>query len=132
MAGERKKRKMESKEGEGEGEEDGDEEERKMEMFFALIRSTRDVRDRLRGTLNEAKEKGSEDQKKLVEKESKAIWNPTFRPEDFMQDDKSKRPPGDVQQAGPSKREKGEEDEKKDDKEGGGGGGNGIDLNLSL
>jgi hypothetical protein len=129
MAGERKKRKMESEKGEGEGEEDGDEEERKMEMFFALIRSTRDVRDRLRGGLNEAKEKGSEDQKKLVEKESKAIWNPTFRPEDFMQDDKSKRPPGDVQEAGPSKREKGEEDDKEDDK---GGGGNGIDLNLSL
>lgn len=133
MAGERKKRKIEN-----EKEEDEDDDERKMEMFFALIRSTRDVRDRLKGGVgvNESRvEKGEDhDEKKMmmmrVEKDQKAIWNPTFRPEDFVQDlDKS-------QLAGPSERERErekeeEEDEhkeemitKEDDK--------GIDLNLSL
>jgi hypothetical protein len=128
MAGERKKRKMESEEGQEEDEDD----ERKMEMFFALIRSTRDVRDRL-------KEKGSsEDHVKKVEKDhQKAIWNPTFRPEDFMQQDHDKSkmmmsPPGREPQPGPSKPEKEEEEEDDDHKEGGGNPGNGIDLNLSL
>lgn len=72
---------MESEEGQEEDEDD----ERKMEMFFALIRSTCDVWDRL-------KEKGSsEDHMKKVKKDhQKAIWNPTFRPEDFMQQDHDK------------------------------------------
>ncbi|XP_062144983.1 uncharacterized protein LOC133852273 [Alnus glutinosa] len=126
MAGERKKRKMESEEGQEEDEDD----ERKMEMFFALIRSTRDVRDRLK------EKSSSEDHVKKVEKDHlKAIWNPTFRPEDFMQQDHDKSkmmsPPGREPQPGPSKPEK-EEEEEDDHKEVGGNPGNGIDLNLSL
>lgn len=47
-------------------------EEEQMEKFFALIKSTKDARDRL------SKEK--------EEEKAKGVWKPTFEPEDFMDD----------------------------------------------
>ncbi|XP_028779463.1 radixin [Neltuma alba] len=70
MDGGRRKRRLD-------GEEE-DSEEQKMEKFFALIRSTKEVRDRL------SKERDSN--KKLEEDKFKNIWNPTFQPEDFVPD----------------------------------------------
>ncbi|KAG6701211.1 hypothetical protein I3842_08G154200 [Carya illinoinensis] len=121
MEGERKKRKMASEEGE-------DDEEEKIEKFFALIRSTREVRDRLKSTgFNEY----SKDQKeeKRVEKEIKRItvWNPTFQPEDFIEDGKSSKSTPGTTQPGPSKSTKGNEEEDRSED-----GNHGLDLNLSL
>ncbi|KAG4909926.1 hypothetical protein AAZX31_20G083900 [Glycine max] len=61
MEGERRKRRMEREE---------ESEEQQMEKFFALIKSTKDVRDRLSKQKEEEKAKGG--------------WKPTFQPEDFM------------------------------------------------
>ncbi|KAG2695868.1 hypothetical protein I3760_07G032500 [Carya illinoinensis] len=123
MEGERKKRKMDNEEGGG-GEED---EEKKMEQFFALIRSTRDVRNRLRSSVNESNIK---EEKRPVEKEIKttAEWNPKFQPEDFTGEDKPKSPGASIL-PGPSKREEKKarevvEEDRGDVK--------GLDLNLSL
>ncbi|XVF05912.1 hypothetical protein REPUB_Repub06bG0002600 [Reevesia pubescens] len=124
----RKKRKM------GNGEEkDIEEEEEKVEKFFALIRSTREMRDRLRNVPNGSKEEELE-KKKLQEEKSvaAAVWNPTFQPEDFMEEDsKSKiNHPLVVNDAGPSsKREQEQEQEKETNEE---GEDTGLDLNLSL
>ncbi|KAK7278042.1 hypothetical protein RJT34_23064 [Clitoria ternatea] len=63
MEGDRRKRKMEEEE---------ENEERQMEKFFALVNSTKDVRDRL------SKEK--------EEEKLKGVWKPTFQPEDFIND----------------------------------------------
>ncbi|KAK7392109.1 hypothetical protein VNO78_20536 [Psophocarpus tetragonolobus] len=63
MEGERRKRKMEREE---------ESEEQQMEKYLALIKSTKDVRDRL------SKEK--------EEEKAKGVWKPTFQPEDFMDD----------------------------------------------
>lgn len=111
MEGERKKRKMEYEE------EDEDEQ---IEKFFALIKSTRQLRDLLRGSSNGPKEK--RDQKKKEEGQEKAAggaWNPAFQPEDFLDQSAGHG-------AGPSKIQE-EEEEKKEDK-----GGVSLDLKLSL
>ncbi|KAK7344296.1 hypothetical protein VNO77_13739 [Canavalia gladiata] len=64
MEGERRKRKIEKEE---------ESEEQQMEKFFALIKSTKDVRDRL------SKEK--------EEEKAKSVWKPMFQPEDFIDDE---------------------------------------------
>lgn len=61
MEGDRRKRKLEEEE---------ENEEQKMEKFFALIRSTKDLLSNKEKTVEEKKEKG--------------IWNPTFQLEDFI------------------------------------------------
>ncbi|XP_054798254.1 uncharacterized protein LOC129303165 [Prosopis cineraria] len=58
--------------------EEEDSEEQKMEKFFALIRSTKEVRDRL--------SKERENNKKSEEDKFKNVWNPSFQPEDFIHD----------------------------------------------
>lgn len=65
MEGDRRKRKLEE-------EEEEENEEQKMEKFFALIRSTKDLL---------SKEKTDN---KVDEKKEKGIWNPTFQLEDFI------------------------------------------------
>ncbi|KAF5454217.1 hypothetical protein F2P56_023899 [Juglans regia] len=128
MEGKGKKRKMDNEEGGGEEEEEEEDEEKKMEKFFALIRSTRDVRDRLRTGVNESKDK---EEKRPVEKEIKttAVWNPKFQPEDFPGEYKPKSStPGASTPPGPSKREEKEEEEEEEDR----GDDKGLDLNLSL
>ena len=119
MDGERKKRKMDN-----DG-EDEDDEEKCVEKFFALIRSTREVRDRLIGHGDASKE---QEKKKEKEKEIGA-WTPMFQPEDFIDRSQAKAANKDFpgNQAGPSERK---EEEKEEIKEGNGG--SGIDLNLSL
>ncbi|KAI6684535.1 hypothetical protein NL676_030448 [Syzygium grande] len=63
-----------------------------MEKFFALIRSTREVHDRLRGggpLSSEESEKSREDRRKAEEDRPgprESAWNPTFQPEDFSLD----------------------------------------------
>ncbi|CAK9146383.1 unnamed protein product [Ilex paraguariensis] len=107
MEGERK-RKMENEE---------ENEEENMEKFFTLIRSIREVRERMTrgvGKSNEAEQKATETEEKAVQ-----VWMPSFRPEDFMEEAPSKGPETDI--AGVSKTH--------DDKE---DGGDGLDLELSL
>lgn len=70
MEGEKRKRKLEN--------EDQESEEQQMEKFFALIKSTKDVRDRLSKGKNE-------------EKAPKGVWNPTFQPGDFVDDEELAR-----------------------------------------
>ncbi|KAG6646799.1 hypothetical protein CIPAW_07G033600 [Carya illinoinensis] len=116
MEGERKKRKMDNEEvGEEEEEED---EENKIEKFFALIKSTRDLRDRLSG-VNEPKDK---EEKRPVEKEIKttAVWNPKFQLEDFAGEDKPKSP-GASTLPDPSKREEKEEEREVEEEDRGDG-----------
>ncbi|KAJ7977829.1 protein NIM1-INTERACTING 1-like [Quillaja saponaria] len=114
MEGERKKRKLEN-------EKEEEEEEETMEEFFALIRSTKQVRDRIRCGSNELKEK---------EEKEGGIWKPSFQPEDFMEDDKLSKS---TDQAEPSNRkQKAAVAEKEVDKEDKEKEGNGLDLNLSL
>lgn len=150
MDGGRKKRKTED----AEVEEDNEEE--KMEEFYALIRSTRDIRewmfmssvDRLRLEENQ-KKKADHDQNKPI-----AVWNPTFEPEDFREDQPAQKelsaaadaapplPPAPAaatsmiinqEEAGPSNSRK-EYDEAKDqgDDKAGGEDHHDLDLNLSL
>lgn len=64
MEGERRKRKILE-------EEEEENEDEKMEKFFALIKSTRDL-------LSKPNKKVDE------EKKEKGIWNPTFQIEDFI------------------------------------------------
>ncbi|OIV91082.1 hypothetical protein TanjilG_17042 [Lupinus angustifolius] len=76
MEAERRKRKIENEE---------ESEEKQMEMFFALVKSTKDVRDRL--------------SKRKEEEKAKGVWNPTFIAEDFIDDQELARinishPPG--------------------------------------
>lgn len=70
---ERRKRKIENEE---------ENEEQKMEKFFALIKRTKDVRDRF------CKEKLTDTKKIDGEKAAaggtSTIWNPKFQPEDFI------------------------------------------------
>ncbi|KAK6915704.1 NPR1/NH1-interacting protein [Dillenia turbinata] len=92
MDGERKKRKVDRE----------DNEEEKMEKFFALIRSTKEVRDHLLGEGSELKEKEKEKEEKKEAAEGekqRAVWNPTFQPEDFMEN------PPQHQTGGPSEQE---------------------------
>ncbi|KAL4342500.1 hypothetical protein GQ457_08G004760 [Hibiscus cannabinus] len=123
-----RKRKM----GNEEERDDEEDEEEKVEKFFALIRSTREVRDRLRnvGVPNVSKE----EEKVSAAAGAGGRWNPTFRPEDFVEDSASgSKNPLVLNDAGPSSKTKlGPEKESKDGGGGGGGGGGGLDLNLSL
>jgi hypothetical protein len=121
MEREAKKRKMEYVEEEEKGKEDDDdeEEEEKMEKFFALLRSTKQMHDQIRRNSNRIfKEK--EEIRKVGEEKVSVAWNPSFLPEDFLEDGKDSQAA-----AGPSKRK---EEEKKDDGEEG----IGLDLKLSL
>lgn len=120
MDGERKKRKMEN------DEEDEGDEQKSVEKFFALIRSTKEARDRLLSHGDHAK-KGAEEGK--TEKEEIGAWTPTFQLEDFMDGSHGKAVKNfPVIEAGPSQRK--EEEEKQETKLGTGG--SGLDLNLSL
>ncbi|KAM7273335.1 hypothetical protein ACFE04_027999 [Oxalis oulophora] len=117
MENESKKRKM--------GDDDEDEEE-KMEKFFALIKSTKEARDRLMG---KSKQKEDDDDKE----KPIAPWNPSFQPEDFME----KKPSSDVNkthdhqaQAGPSNTQQDDNNKKEDSTQPSTG--NGLDLNLCL
>ncbi|KAK4427575.1 hypothetical protein Salat_1526400 [Sesamum alatum] len=97
-------------------------EEEQIEKFFALIKSTREVRERM-ATAGETREKAAADRPQPPGGAAAAVWNPTFRLEDFME----APPPTTVKaaEAGPSTDGgKQESDEKSGDK--------GLDLNLSL
>ncbi|KAM5560955.1 protein NIM1-INTERACTING 3-like [Rosa sericea] len=115
MEGDRKKRKMDYEE---------EDEAEKIEKFFALIKSTRQVCEILRGSSNWPLEKKDQNKKEEDrEKRTGGAWNPAFQPEDFLdQDDKAT---SDGHGAGPSKIQ--EEDKEEEDK-----GGDGLDLKLSL
>ncbi|KAF8043108.1 hypothetical protein BT93_A1452 [Corymbia citriodora subsp. variegata] len=125
--GERKRRKVGSEEGGRDRGGDGEEEveEEKMEKFFALIRSTKDV---LQSVARESRERARMDEAERVRKEATA-WIPRFQPEDF--DDKflSGSVPG--VQAGPSNSKEEEEDDGKAEREKPKED-NHLDLNLSL
>ncbi|XWS42297.1 hypothetical protein CRYUN_Cryun16bG0002600 [Craigia yunnanensis] len=113
---------------EEEDNEEEEEDEEKEKKFFALIRSTREMRDRLRNVPNGSKEE--EEKKKQEEKSVAAVWNPIFQPKDFMEESKSKNPLV-VNDAGPSSSSKREQEQVKETKEGGGED-SGLDLKLSL
>ena len=103
--------------------ENEEDEEEEMDKFFALVRSVKDVRERLNKSQEGEKKKG-EGEKPV------GVWNPSFQLEDFMEGgDKSKGTPQ-ASLAGPSKRE--DETREEDPNGGGGGGGDRLDLNLSL
>ncbi|PKI44541.1 protein NIM1-INTERACTING 1 [Punica granatum] len=114
MEGDGRKRKVEDEE---------ESEEEKMEKFFALIRSTREMRDRLRGGTSEPERENKEGKAGLV-------WKPTFEPGDFVDDDKSKsksiKAPAAAEPEGPSESRKDQEEDKT------GTNSRGFDLNLSL
>ncbi|KAL2536915.1 Uncharacterized protein Fot_18306 [Forsythia ovata] len=74
MNGEKKKRKLENRENE----------EEKMESFFALIKSTRDIRQSMMSGVDQLKKKDSV--KAIEDKPPVVAWNPSFQPEDFMED----------------------------------------------
>lgn len=65
MEGERRKRKIEN--------EEENDEEQKIERFFALIKRTKDVRDRF-----------YKETKQMDGEREKGIWNPKFEVEDFV------------------------------------------------
>lgn len=139
--GERRKRKMNSQE------EKDDDEEEKMKKFFALIKSTREVRDRLRNNNNNSNSKIEPNQEQKQERKfdivlgqkPAGIWNPIFQPEDFLggidnyNNNISKITPGGGgvgNEAGPSKRENHDQEDnnkQQDHKEG-----NGLELDLKL
>ncbi|XVF41727.1 hypothetical protein PTKIN_Ptkin01aG0303100 [Pterospermum kingtungense] len=122
----RKKRKMGDK-------NDDDEEEKEVEKFFALLRSTREMRDRLRKVPNIGS-KEEEDKKKQEEKSVSAIWNPTFQLEDFMDgsNSKSKNPLVVNDAEGPSSKIEKEKEKEKEKEAKEGGEDSGLDLKLSL
>ncbi|GMN44095.1 hypothetical protein TIFTF001_013297 [Ficus carica] len=78
--------------------------EEKVEEFFALIRSTREARDRLRNNncssgsgLNKKKDynfenfsNGDGSGDRIIAAKEIGVWNPTFRPEDFLNDHEKK------------------------------------------
>ncbi|GFZ09623.1 hypothetical protein Acr_21g0002220 [Actinidia rufa] len=104
--------------------ENEEDEEEEMEKFFALVRSAKDVRERLN--------KSQEEEKKKDEGEKPVgVWNPSFQLEDFMEGDYKSKDTPQASLAGPSKREdESHETKEEDHKEGGGG--DRLDLNLSL
>lgn len=111
MDGEKKKRKMEEAE-----------DEEKIEKFFALIKSTREVRERLVAA-PEARETPAAGKPQSAP----APWNPTFVLEDFVEAPPQPPPPPEAEQAGTSR-----EGEKQESGEGSGNKGLELDLNLSL
>ncbi|CAI9764565.1 unnamed protein product [Fraxinus pennsylvanica] len=60
-----------------------DDEEQKMELFFALVKSTREVREKLMKGEHKGIHKENEDKPPPP---PPVVWNPCFRPEDFMED----------------------------------------------
>lgn len=110
MEGQKKKRKME--------EADQDEEE-KIEKFFALIKSTREVRERMVGAPQSR-------QTPAADKPKSPPWNPTFVLEDFVETPPP--PPTEVDKAGTSM----EGENQESDEESGNNKGLDLDLNLSL
>ncbi|KAI3445456.1 hypothetical protein Pfo_002121, partial [Paulownia fortunei] len=120
MDGEKKKRKMVDADQE-------ENEEEKMEKFFALIKSTREVRERM-VTAGENKEKVGGDKPQAAATAAMAMgaWNPTFRLEDFMEAPPPVPPPATEKaaEAGPSTEGEKQESDEKSEKE--------LDLNLSL
>ncbi|KAB5534331.1 hypothetical protein DKX38_017417 [Salix brachista] len=86
MEREAKKRKLECIDEEGKGKEgDEDDEEEKMEKLFALLRRTKQMHDQTRRNSNRIfKEK--EEIKKVGEERVRVAWNPSFLPEDFLDD----------------------------------------------
>lgn len=72
MDGEKKKRKM----------EDEEDDDQKIELFFALIKSTREVQEKLMKGEHKGIRKANEDKPPP----QPVVWNPSFRPEDFMED----------------------------------------------
>ncbi|KAG8369042.1 hypothetical protein BUALT_Bualt15G0109200 [Buddleja alternifolia] len=111
MDGDKKKRKILEFDCQEENEEE------KMEKFFALIKSTREVRQQM-VVAGQNKEIAAGDKP-----QSAAAWNPTFTPEDFMEGPPS--PPTAVAVPGPSTEEEKQESGDKNGEEG-------LDLNLSL
>ncbi|KAF3455376.1 hypothetical protein FNV43_RR05827 [Rhamnella rubrinervis] len=103
----RRKRKMANEE-----EKEDENEDEKMEKFFALIESTREVRDLLKRSNCNNGNGSEEKQRKKVDDDQKdkatGAWNPTFQPEDFLgdihHDHNINIPGGAVTLAGPSKR----------------------------
>lgn len=119
MEAERRKRKIEE-----------ENEEAKIEEFFALIRSTREIRDRLRRNSNQDNKKKTSDHNYHNKAINGSVWNPTFRIEDFLEDHKTTPVVIRIGQEGPSNQKEGKEEgiyHKEQDK-----GDNGLDLNLSL
>lgn len=123
--GESKRRKIGSEEGGRDGGGgDGADEEEKMERFFTLIQSTKDILQSVARETRERARPGEGERTRKVE-----VWTPTFRPEDFAGDES---PSGSVSgvQAGPSNTKEEEEEGKakrekqKED--------NDLDLKLSL
>lgn len=114
MDGKSKKRKMEKEE---------EDEEVKMEKFFALLRDTREMRDRMMGGVNkshEEKGKGGEGEK------------PSFQPEDFMEGaNHDRQSKGTTQPNLLPGSSKGEDEAKQEDKREGSGS-DGLNLKLSL
>lgn len=104
--GDRKRRKIGSEEGGQDGGGDGADEEEKMETFFALIRSAKDVLQRV---AREPRERVRQEEEERAKKA--AVWTPTFRPEDFAGDDKSLSGSVSGVQPGPSNSRKEEEEE---------------------
>ncbi|CAL5341049.1 unnamed protein product [Camellia sinensis] len=92
-----------------------EDEEEKMEKFFALIRSTRDVRKRM--VITDIEEEKKKKKKGEEEKLPVGVWNPSFQPEDFMEGGGGSQ----ASLAGPSKRQ---DETLEEDK--------GLDLKLSL
>ena len=122
MEREAKKRKMEYTDDDQEEKQKEDDEEEEMEKFFALLRSTKQMHDQLRRNSNRIfKEK--EEIKKAGEERVSVAWNPSFLPEDFLEEDGRDSPAAAA--GGPSKRK---EEEKKEEGEEG----TGLDLKLSL
>ncbi|KAM7481829.1 hypothetical protein LguiB_006412 [Lonicera macranthoides] len=106
------KRKERDDDYDDEEEEEEEEEEEKMEKFFALIRSTRKVRE----LIMRASDKFDVNREKKLA--PAGAWRPVFRPEDFMEDDGPALVIDD--QEGPSRREgenKGKEEENKEEDE---------------
>ncbi|CAK7340468.1 unnamed protein product [Dovyalis caffra] len=118
MERETKKRKMECVDEQKRQKED--EEEEKMQKFFALLRSTKEMHDRMRRNPNGIF-KEREEIKKVEEGNKVSVaWKPSFQPEDFLEYGKDSS-----LVAGPSKSK---DEEKKDEGEEG----TDLDLKLSL
>ncbi|CAL5437640.1 unnamed protein product [Camellia sinensis] len=68
--------------------EDDDDEEKKIQEFFSITRSIREARDHILTNGSEEENKKKKMKKKVDEEEKAvAVWNPSFRPEDFAADD---------------------------------------------
>ncbi|GAA0175575.1 hypothetical protein LIER_28720 [Lithospermum erythrorhizon] len=135
-AGDRKKRKVEFEQDTKQEKNDDQE----VEEFFALIRSNREIRERMNmmnASSSAVKRVNIEQQNKVVNDNvpvavavEETPWKPTFRPEDFMEDGPSTSNQNVVFVLGEEslKKEENKEDEKKDDDDGGVH----VGLNLNL